>query len=60
MKNPHQMRRRGLQKVDGYQGRQLNLKRNTNSLQENLYENFKHLSERICDNLCGNCLYNHV
>ena len=38
MKNPHQMRGRELQKVDGYQGRQQNLKRNIESLQENLYK----------------------
>ena len=47
MKNPHRMRGRELRKVDGYQELQQNLKMNIESLQENLYENFKHLSGRI-------------
>ena len=36
MKNPHPVRGRELQNVDGYQELQQNLRRNTNTLQENL------------------------
>ena len=61
MKNPHQVRERELQKVDEYQGRQQNLKRNIESLQENLYKNFKHFSGKVCyDMIYVDCLYNHV